>query len=203
MDPTIAKKILDAIAADDPKAALEVLKEIATSLIGGASDAADAPAEPTASTADPPQPNPDEPPATQARDANDDRLAALERELADLKSRNAELDNDARRELIAELVRLGAETPATAWQRDAKGSVTDKPVTRLAGEPLRDMRDRVATLRKSAPRRFAPPATASTEREALAYSPRVQTAVEKMTPDQRARFERFQTSLAANRKGAQ
>lgn len=197
MDPTIAKKILDAIAADDPKAALEVLKEIATSLIGGASDAADAPPEPTASTADPPQPDPNEPPATQSREG-DERLAALERELADLKARNAELDGEARRELIAELVRIGAETPATAWQRDAKGAVTATPCARLAAEPLKELRERVAVLSKALPRRIVPPV--SDRSEAIPLPPRVAAAVAKMDPEQRAKFERYQAGLAANRK---
>lgn len=205
MDPALGKKILDAIAADDPKAALELLREIATTLISGASDAAatDTPAEPTASTADPPQPDPNAPPAQQSRSADDDRIAVLERELAAVQARNADLDLDVRRELIAELVRVGAETPHTAWTRDAKGNVTTTPCARLASESLRGMRDRVAVLKKTAPLRSAPPVSASTDRDPAAFSPHVRTLVEKMTPEQRDKFDRYQQRLAANRKGAQ
>jgi hypothetical protein len=59
-----------------------------------------------------------------------------------------------RRSLIASLVELGAETPATAWRSNA-------PVERLASEPLESLRSRVASLRGARPTAPAvnPPAT--------------------------------------------
>jgi hypothetical protein len=48
--------------------------------------------------------------------------------------------------LIAELVKLGVETPATAWEGDPSER---KPVARLSVETLADMRTRVATLKAS------------------------------------------------------
>jgi phage I-like protein len=56
------------------------------------------------------------------------------------------LETAERRKLVGELVKLGAETPATAWS-DAKGTV---PVDRLAAESLASLKDRVQKL--AAPR---------------------------------------------------
>jgi hypothetical protein len=54
----------------------------------------------------------------------------------------AALENGERRKLVGELVKLGAETPATAWQNDDGKT----PVKRLADEPIAELRARVQKL---------------------------------------------------------
>jgi hypothetical protein len=190
MNPELAKKILDVLASGDAKAALELLTELAASQLSG-EPAADSGADPAAATADPPAPNPDQPEAAAASVEMDARIAALE-------ARNAELENDARRELVVELVKLRAETPATAWKRDKAGKQTGEMVDRLAKEPIASMRERVAVLRKNAPRTPEPPASGT---EAPKYAPAVLAALAKMDPAQKARFEKFQATAATRRAG--
>lgn len=66
-----------------------------------------------------------------------DRQAAFDQE-------QQALDTRVRKELITELVKLGVETPATAWAGDTKDR---KPVKRLSIEPLKELRSRVKTMR--------------------------------------------------------
>jgi phage I-like protein len=86
---------------------------------------------------------------------------ALEADRAKLEADRAKLEASERRGLVADLVKLGVEIPATAWS-DQKGTV---PVKRLADEPLPDLRSRVAALRAarvgapSAPKVPASPAS--------------------------------------------
>jgi len=85
-------------------------------------------------------------------------LSAVERaELEKLRAEQSARESAERRSLVTELVTLGAEVPATAWSNGA-------PTARLAGEPLDELRTRVAALR-SVPRASAghtpPPAGAS------------------------------------------
>ena len=99
------------------------------------------PAEPKAMSADP------------ATGAQDDKLLAqnsalfnensqLKRRVAELGAQIANTEAAERRALVGELVKLGAEIPATAWANlDAT-----TPVKRLADEPLVSLRDRVAKL---------------------------------------------------------
>ena len=99
----------------------------------------DKPAEPKAMSADP---------ATQ-----DEKLLAqnsalfnentqLKRRVAELGAQIANTEAAERRTLVGELVKLGAELPATAWANlDAT-----TPVKRLSDEPLDSLRDRVAKL---------------------------------------------------------
>jgi hypothetical protein len=66
----------------------------------------------------------------------------LEGQRAKLSQERTVLEGSERRKLVAELVKLGAETPATAWaDDDAKA-----PCKRLAEEPIADLRGRVAKL---------------------------------------------------------
>lgn len=66
-------------------------------------------------------------------------LRLTEREAALAKERE-QLEAGERRELVATLVKLGAETPATAF--DAKKKI----VKRLTDEPLKELRERVKAL---------------------------------------------------------
>lgn len=69
-------------------------------------------------------------------------LEARERSLAEDR---AKLEGSERRQLVATLVKIGVEIPATAWGDD-KGTV---PCKRLADEPIADLRARVALLSKT------------------------------------------------------
>jgi len=146
MDPKLIKEALDALEAGDATKALEILKSLIASAAGAPADAAPSAADAVAETAD---------------------TAALRAEVAELRraeaARAVELEElrawrqgeDARRaageeaerhQLIGDLVRLRAETPATAWEPEVEGAPR-KPVARLAGEPIDSLRARVAVLR--------------------------------------------------------
>jgi len=156
MDPKLITAALDALESGDAAKALEILKGLIASAAGAPAEApADAPAEaPVSESTDTPPDDEDEtrPPAqaTAGAPAGVSALSADEAaELATLRADRIERDLAARRELVAGLVQLGAETPATAWQGDAKKRL---PVKRLADEPLAELRARVAALRSAAPR---------------------------------------------------
>jgi len=68
----------------------------------------------------------------------------LEAEKAKLAKERALLEGSERRKLVGELVKLGAEIPATAWE-NADGKT---PAKRFESEPLESLRDRVAKLSK-------------------------------------------------------
>lgn len=72
---------------------------------------------------------------------------ALEADKAKLASAHAVLEAKERRGLVASLVKLGVELPATAWA-DQAGTV---PVKRLADEPIDELRARVAKLQAAKP----------------------------------------------------
>jgi phage I-like protein len=81
---------------------------------------------------------------------------ALESDRAKLEADRAKLEGVERRGLVAQLVKAGFETPATAWSDD-NGSV---PAEHLAAMSIAGLRDRVAKLtgsRSPAPARVSPP----------------------------------------------
>lgn len=158
MDPAQVKAALDAIEAGDSAKALEILKAlIATAAGGDAAPPADAPpADPTAESADgappPAAPASDPKAATQMtalaatfRSEMASMKAAIVTATTALASINTEYraaESTKRAELVGELVKLGAETPATAWA-DAEKKI---PCKRLAAEPVADMAKRVEQL---------------------------------------------------------
>lgn len=89
-------------------------------------------------------------------------LARRSQVAVDLEAREAKLSQDRaalegteRRSLVAQLVKLGVELPATAWG-DEKGTV---PCKRLADEPIAELRARVKVLAAAKPQpRVTPPA---------------------------------------------
>lgn len=99
------------------------------------------------------------------------RASHLEREaeMAKLAAERVALEAGERRKLVAELVRLGAETPHTS------GLAVNAIAKRLADEPLDDLRSRVAALSKrpaNAPARTAPNAAHNLTPEQLAICAR-------------------------------
>ena len=73
-----------------------------------------------------------------------------EQEIAKLAAERSALEAGERRSLVAELVKLGRETPATAWE-DVDEKIPTKPAKLYADMALATLRDRVAKLRAGAP----------------------------------------------------
>lgn len=163
MDPAQIKAALDAIEAGDSAKAIELLKAIiASAASGGAASAPSnpSPESPTTENADQPPNDPNAPTAASlarelcrvtGRETLAEALAVVGTAVATTATLNADrmaLEASQRAELVGELVKLGFETPATAWEGDPKDR---KPCARLAAEPVAAMRDRVAKLRASRP----------------------------------------------------
>jgi hypothetical protein len=66
----------------------------------------------------------------------------LEQKRALLAQERTTLEGSERRKLVGELVKLGAETPATAWADDEAKT----PAKRLVDEPIAELRSRVTKL---------------------------------------------------------
>lgn len=128
MDPDKLMGAIDALKAGDAEAAIAILEELA------AAAAAEAPAEGESTGG----------PAEQLSALGEDvraRLAKLEQ----LEQAQAERDATERQSLVAQLVRLGAEVPATAWADAA----TRTPAPRLAAEDLGSLRARCELLARA------------------------------------------------------
>lgn len=187
MDPETVAKALDMLEAGDLEGLKEMFKASIAAAAGAAGGAAppppmDPPADPPA-----PEENADPPAGDSEEDEEDKEAMAAASELMTLTeetsagaalervklwrqayvdserardevtAKQAALDSAERRRLVGELVKLGAETPATAWS-DTAGSV---PVARLSAEPLPDLRSRVKSLAAARPAGRAPRAPAT------------------------------------------
>jgi phage I-like protein len=172
MNPELIAKALEAIAKGDANAALELLKELVSAAAsGGEPPEGDPAADPMAAAA-PPAGDPAADPAkdpTKCGAPADAEITRLRAQVATLEKGKADelvklratvdglqRDKDAadlaeRKTLVASLVKLGAELPATAWEGDV---ANQKPVARLLSEPLDGLRARVTVL--SGARPFAP-----------------------------------------------
>jgi hypothetical protein len=165
MNPELAKKMLDVISSQDEKAALALLVELAASMASGGEPPAEAPAEGSA-LAD----SADAPPAPAPGEEEKKQLSAVVQTVTEMgetikklakivegyENDRAAGETEERRGLVAELVKCGSETPATAWS----GKPEDrKPAEPWASMPIASLRDRVKALSKS-PRLVvvAPPA---------------------------------------------
>lgn len=158
MNASDVQKALDAIESGDTASALTILK--AMIVAEATDDPGDMPpADPNAPPADATaagsaadMPPPDQTAAVAASrelmritatKTPGEAVAALERMYADVKSLAADraaLDLSERQGLVAELIKAGAETPATAWEGDA---AKRQPKARLMSEPIAELRDRV------------------------------------------------------------
>lgn len=202
MDPDKIKAALEAIKSGDAAAALELLEALLLASAGGG-DLGEAVSDEAAPEALAEAP---------AEEPEEDALAALSliRSVTGTKSNAAALSavrklaavsrvltqetairaDEERADLVGELVKLGVEFPATAWADPD----TRTPVKRLASEPLAELRDRVAAVRKLA--KSAPELRPGTETITLSAADQARAA--KMTPDQRARFEARVSRRGAN-----
>lgn len=166
MDAAKVKEAIEALKAEDGAKALELLESMIASAASGEEAPADEPPAddaPPAEMADEPPPANDDQQAMKAAseklvkltgktsllealtDVEDWRVShvTLTDERAKMAKEHAALELTERRKLIADLVKLGAETPATAWAGEAKKLV---PVRRLSEEPIDGLRERVKSL---------------------------------------------------------
>jgi hypothetical protein len=153
MDPEKLKAAIDAIKNNDGDAALALLEEIlagAPSAEGSPDALAGTPAAPTEEQQAAAAALTSLSAAFGAKNPGElvTRVTALKAEVDALFANRAALELSERRGLIADLVQLGAETPATAWT----GQPADRnPCKRLSAEPIEDMRERVTALKASRP----------------------------------------------------
>lgn len=152
MDPELVKKALALLESGDLDPAVAAfLKDLVASAAGA--PAGETP--PGEALAETPEPKPDEAMAA-ALASRDATIAALTARLDSADAERLAGETVERRALVGELVKLGSETPATAWEGPPEKHVVCK---RLAAEPIADMKARVAALRA------ARPATLSREHE--------------------------------------
>jgi phage I-like protein len=148
VDPEKVKAALEALKSGDGTAALAMLEELIASAASGGAPPAD-----DALNADLPSPDDsvEEPPAAAAVAASvNASLASLTASVAALASQVKALSSDRntreldeRRGLIGQLIKLGVETPALAWQGDPAKRI---PVARLSAESVESLRGRVAAF---------------------------------------------------------
>jgi phage I-like protein len=111
----------------------------------------------------------------------------LEKQRAALSEERATLEGGERRRLVGELVKLSAETPATAWAPDGAGVPDGKtPVKRLADEPIAELRARVAKLSAVNGRRDSPRPPAGTETHGLSARELAMCSEKKIDPEKYA-----------------
>jgi phage I-like protein len=165
MNSKLLKDALDAIESGDSNKALEILKGLIASAAGAEPD--DVPADPAleGETVAAVEAAAVRLLRTTAKTSLSAALSELETfrnshlelegDRAKLAADQAKLDAREYRTLTGELVKLGNEIPATAWEDEA-GTV---PVERLRKEPLASLRSRVEKLRaaRGAPRTPEPP----------------------------------------------
>lgn len=163
MSPEILKKALDALESGDATAIAEALKAV---LAGAGSEESAPESDGTGGSPDVAPMASDVPPTEE--DKTDkaamsallrvtgasgpgeaiERLAKLSATVARLEDESRAVELSQRRELVGELVKLGVEFPATAWEGDPKSR---QPVKRLMAESIEDLRARVVALRGLVP----------------------------------------------------
>jgi hypothetical protein len=196
MDPAKLKAAIEAIKNNDGDAALAVLEGM---LVGEGGE--EAPPEALGETPETP------PPA--AGEEQQSVLARIEKTMAGMnetivklsaqvkayESTEATRESEERVELVAGLVKLCGEAPATAWS----GKPEDrKPAEPWASMPIAALRDRVKRLSKNAPRRPAPPEAIDGGDDVAQLSKAEQAAADKITdPAAKQRF----INLRLSRKG--
>lgn len=109
---------------------------------------------------------------------------------ADADTRHAEaqrLEQSQRRELTTELIKLGVETPATAWAAEPEEGKEPTPCARLMSEPLEGLRERVKAMSALPPRAGATPAGAD-EGSGIDLTELEKSKLSTMSEGQRERF---------------
>lgn len=185
MDPKLIQGALDALIEGNAEAAMELLKQMIAAAAGAEGEAAE-PLAAEDAAADPPDPKPEKDEVAMAT-ALSAALRVDKRDvLAEVKRMRTELDalvlsraadeRNERLDLVGQLVKLGAELPATAWANADKRV----PDPMYAAMPIAALRARVAAF-AAAPRPapIAPPRGVDGDVAALSDSDRARAA--KMT----------------------
>lgn len=134
-----AEQVQAAIAAIESGDA-EAMKAVLTDILAAmASGEAPDESESTDAPADDAPANAQEPPDEEANAV----IRSLQETVNGLLAEKESRELDERRGLIAELVKLGVETPATAWSGKPEARM---PCKRLASEPVAELRSRVAAM---------------------------------------------------------
>lgn len=197
MNAEDVKKALAALKEGNADAALALLESLVASAASGDAGG-DAGGEPAASAADAalaegadaPAPKPEDEEETVAAKALKtltgtkslgeaiESLKTMTATVETLRAESAAIELSSRRELIAELVKLGIETPATAWE----GKPEDrKPCKRLNAEPVAELRERVKLLKIANPDRGTrgPEAPRASAKSVTKYSRQVLADIKK------------------------
>jgi hypothetical protein len=201
MDPELISKALEALKSGDAESAIAALEAMIAAAASSGAPPAPADAGALDAAADPP-PTDEEKAALAALRKHTKRstlgeavaeLSTMASERAALAAERDALELDERRGLIAGLVKLGAETPATAWDGEPDKRV---PCKRLASEPIADLRARCKALGAKAPAApIAPPAVAADE-----LTEEEKKLAAKMTPSQLARFKELRATRRSDPK---
>lgn len=195
MDPNQLKAVIAALKEENGEAALKLLEEMLAAAAGAEEAAPAAEGEALAETPEPEPPKPDEEEMAMAaalrtctgRTSAGEAIAALSamrKRCDDLDAERAKFEASQRRELVGDLVKCGAEIPATAWKGDAADRV---PTARLQREPIVELRARVAAMQKANPsapaqRQLTAPTTGADDAADLAAAAQIKD------PDKRAGF---------------
>lgn len=164
--PEQIKAALEALTSGDGKAAIEILEQLLVAAASGGSAEPPPPADAGATSSNaepPPADDPNKPAAEMAAMARAvcellgkatagealEAVRAMKTTADKVESDRGLLEASERRGLVAELVKLGVEFPATAWQDPEKTGADLLPVERLAAEPLADIRKRVSLIKTS------------------------------------------------------
>lgn len=156
MDPEKIKAALEALKNGDGDAAIAILQDLIVIAASGgeAPPVEDTGAiEPLGETAEPP-PEEEEVPEELMRLSGMKSQSEAIALFKALLVKSAETATNDRLALVAELVKLGAETPATAWSGKPEARV---PVRRLSDEPIEELRTRVTALKAAKPSKPRPP----------------------------------------------
>ncbi len=191
MDAEQIKALIEAIKNKDGDAALAIAEAMLVSAASGEAPPAPAGGEgdPLAASAEPTPPSEEEK-ALEATltlltgaEGPAEQNAFLTTLIAERKShaeRVATLELSSRFELVGELVKLGVEFPSTAFVGDPADR---KLVARLSGEPIPELRARVAVLKAAKGAPVAPP-TRSTETVTLSKDEQAFCTKNGLTPEQ-------------------
>lgn len=202
MDPDKLKAAIEALKNADGDAALKILEDMLT---GAATPpaASEPGAEALAESADPKKPDETTLSAAVAgvlmQLTGASTAAGAVEVFRGLKTRIDSIDSDRavielseRRGLIADLVKLSVEVPATAWEGDPKDRTPSK---RLAAEPIGDLRDRVGVLK--AAKGIGLPKHTVPEGRSVTLSAEDQATADKITdPTKKARFIELRTKYS-------
>jgi hypothetical protein len=85
-------------------------------------------------------------------------LGKMLKEHTSLQRQNDALHLSSKRDMVVQLIKLGVETPSTAWKGPAEKRI---PADRLMGESLDSMRSRIAVLSKARGKQPRPPTRSS------------------------------------------